>query len=184
MARGVVVAWDGGRGFGFVQSPDFDEDVFVHVSTVEGRAALRTGQRVEFAAEVGERGLRAVRVIPGRAGISPTMAAGGLLVAVLVAVAGALHRLGAGWVAAVVGGIWAVTWVVYARDKRQAGLHGRRVPESALLGLALLGGSPAAALAMVILRHKTRKAGFLLRFAAVVALQVGLAVLVLRYRRG
>ena len=180
MARGVVVAWDGKRGFGFVQSAEYAEDVFVHVSVVEGKVALRTGQKVEFAAEMGERGLRAVRVVPGRVGISPAMAAGGLLVAVLVAVAGGLHQLGLGWVAAVVGGVWVVTWFVYARDKRQAGLHGRRIPESALLGLALLGGSPAAAAAMLILRHKTRKASFLLKFAAVVVLQVGLTALIFR----
>ena len=182
MARGVVVAWNAGRGFGFVQSGAYPEDLFVHVSDVEGRVPLRTGQKVEFAAESGDRGMRAVRVVPGRVGLSPTMSAGGLLVAVLVAIAGSLHHLGAGWLAAVLGAIWAGTWAVYAWDKRRAGLHERRVPESVLLTLALLGGSPAALVAMVILRHKTRKISFLVKFAVVVAAQVGLAVLWFRGR--
>ena len=182
MARGVVVAYDAKRGFGFIQSGEFPEDVFVHVSNVEGRGALRTGQRVEFAAEVGERGLRAVRVVPGRVGLSPTLAAAGLMVAVLIAIEEGLRRLGLGWVAAVVGGIWGVTWLVYAWDKRRAGLHERRVPEVVLLGLALVGGSPSAAAAMLILRHKTRKVSFLLKFAGVVAVQVAAAVAIYRAR--
>ena len=182
MARGVVVAYDAKRGFGFVQSPDFPEDVFVHVSVVEGKVPLRTGQRVEFAAGPSERGLRAIRVIPGRVGLSPTLAAAGLLVAALVAIEEGLRHLGLRWYAALVGAVWGVTWFVYARDKRRAGLGERRVPEAVLLGLALVGGSPAAAVAMLILRHKTRKASFLLKFAAVVALQVALAVVVLRSR--
>ena len=182
MARGVVVAWNAGRGFGFVQSGAYPEDLFVHVSDVAGRVPLRTGQKVEFAAEPGDKGLRAVRVVPGRVGLSPALSAGGLLVAVLVALAGALHHFGAGWVVAVLAAVWAGTWFVYAWDKRRAGLHERRVPESVLLTLALLGGSPAALVAMVILRHKTRKVSFLVKFAVVVVAQVALAVLFLRGR--
>ena len=182
MARGVVVAYDAKRGFGFVQSSDFPEDVFVHVSVVEGKLALRTGQKVEFAAEMGDRGLRATRVVPGRVGLSPTMSAAGLLVAALVAIEEGLRYLGLSWVAALVGAVWGVTWFVYAWDKRRAGLGERRISEASLLGLALLGGSPAALLAMVILRHKTRKPSFLIKFAAVVAVQVALAVVLLRSR--
>jgi len=182
MARGVVVAYDTQRGFGFVQSAEFLDDVFVHVSVVEGKVPLRTGQKVEFAAELGERGLRAIRVIPGRAGLSPTLSAAGLLGAALVAIEEALRHLGLSWLAALVGAVWGVTWFVYAWDKRRAGLGERRVPEVVLLSLALVGGSPAALVAMLILRHKTRKPSFLLKFAAVVASQVALAVVVFRSR--
>ncbi len=182
MASGVVVAFDSKRGFGFIQSSTFDEDVFVHVSTVEGGVPLRSGQKVEFAAETGDRGLRATRVIPGRPGLSPTMSAAGLLVAALVAIEESLRHLGLQWFVAALGAIWGVTWFVYARDKRRAGLGERRVPESALLALALLGGSPAAAAAILVLRHKTRKTSFLLKFAAVAAIQVGLAILYLSRR--
>ena len=51
-----------------------------------------------------------------------------------------------------------------------------RVPESVLLGLALVGGSPAAALAMwgFRRRHKTSKPDFLRWFWMIVIVQVAL----------
>ena len=171
MASGVVVSFDSRKGFGFIRSTEYREDVFVHVEEVDGRVALKSGQRVEFVARETDRGLRATRVVPGRVGLSPSMAAGGLLVAVLVAVTGALHKVGLGWIGAYLGAIGVATWASFAWDKRQAGLEGRRVPELVLLGLSMAGGSPAAAVAMSLLRHKTRKASFRLKFALVLAAQ-------------
>ena len=55
------------------------------------------------------------------------------------------------------------------------------MPEAVLLGLALVGGSPAAALAMGLLRHKTRKPPFLVAFAVVLLVQAGL-LLAIRLR--
>jgi uncharacterized membrane protein YsdA (DUF1294 family) len=46
-----------------------------------------------------------------------------------------------------------------------------RVPESALLLLALVGGSPAAVAAMLAFRHKTSKAWFMFRLVLVVVAQ-------------
>ncbi len=182
MASGVCVAFDLGRGFGFVRSPAYREDVFVHLSVIDGGKPLKAGQRVEFAAEPTDRGLRAIRVVPGRPGLSPTMAGIGLLCAALVALEETFRRLGARWFVAWFAAIWAVTWAAYAWDKRRAGLGDRRVPESALLGLALIGGSPAALLAMIILHHKTRKPRFLIRFAAVLLAQAGAVLAYLKYR--
>ena len=171
MARGIVVSFDLRKGFGFIRSPESREDVFVHVTAVDGKVALRPGQRVEFVAEPTEKGPRATRVVPGRAGLSPTMSAAVLLIAVLLGVTGGLHKAGLGWMAAYLGAIWLATWLAYARDKRRAGLGERRVPEAALLGLALIGGSPSAMMAMLVLRHKTRKPAFLIPFALIVLAQ-------------
>lgn len=180
MDRGVVVTFDAEKGFGFIRSRSHREDVFVHRSAVVGDAPLRVGQRVTFDAEPSDRGPRATRVEPGRMGLSPDRV--GVLalgVALVVATLG-LHRLGLGWL-----GAWLLvanlaTWSVFAWDKRQAGLDGRRVPEVALLGMALVGGSPAAILAMRLLRHKTRKPAFLIPFVGVVVLQVVLIVVAYR----
>lgn len=54
----------------------------------------------------------------------------------------------------------AVAVVTYGADKRAARRNGRRVPESTLHLLALLGGWPGALAAQQVLRHKTRKQPF------------------------
>ena len=48
-----------------------------------------------------------------------------------------------------------ITFVVYALDKRKAKQSKWRIRESTLLGMAAVGGSIGALLAMKILRHKT-----------------------------
>lgn len=53
-----------------------------------------------------------------------------------------------------------LTWAAFALDKRAARLGGRRTPERTLHALSALGGWPGAAVAIVGLRHKNRKAGF------------------------
>ncbi|WP_435018108.1 DUF1294 domain-containing protein [Tundrisphaera sp. TA3] len=168
---GTVVSFDAERGFGFIRSASYREDVFVHITAVDGRVPLRSGQKVRFTAEPAERGPRAVRVTPGRPGLSPALSAAAILAAGLIGATLALHRLGLAWVGAWLGGISAATWAVYAWDKRQASLGNRRVPEAVLLNLALIGGSPAALVAMMTLRHKTRKRSFQIAFAAVVLIQ-------------
>ncbi len=58
----------------------------------------------------------------------------------------------------------AVTLALYAWDKARArssnGRRGKRVPERVLLGMGVLGGAPAALIAMRLLRHKTRHSQF------------------------
>lgn len=54
----------------------------------------------------------------------------------------------------------ALAFALYGWDKALARLHRRRVPETALLCCALLGGSAGALLAMALFRHKIRKPPF------------------------
>jgi uncharacterized membrane protein YsdA (DUF1294 family) len=68
-----------------------------------------------------------------------------------------------------------LAFAAFGFDKAQAERGGRRVRESTLLKLALLGGSPGAYAGRSAFRHKTRKQPFnsQLRFTAVLQVVVG-----------
>ncbi|MCL5961324.1 MAG: DUF1294 domain-containing protein [Chloroflexi bacterium] len=68
-------------------------------------------------------------------------------------------------------------FLAYVIDKRRAKTGRRRIKESQLLALALVGGSPGALAAMLLFHHKTRKNSFRLPFALIVTLQFALALL-------
>jgi CspA family cold shock protein len=69
MASGTVKWFDPKRGYGFIR-PEQGEDVFVHVSALEGSGmeSLQEGQTVEFDIEQGRKGLQAANVRPLQAG--------------------------------------------------------------------------------------------------------------------
>jgi cold shock CspA family protein len=67
MATGIVVRFDGDRGYGFIEPDDGGEDVFLHASVLDDdvKSLMRIGKRVQFDAVGGERGRKAfdVRVL-------------------------------------------------------------------------------------------------------------------------
>ncbi len=65
-----------------------------------------------------------------------------------------------------------VTAFYYTLDKLRAIKQGYRVPEKMLLSLGFLGGTPAAFLSMLLLRHKTRKTSYQWQFAVVTVIQL------------
>lgn len=67
--------------------------------------------------------------------------------------------------------------IVQFRDDKQRAIAGeKRIPESDLLFLAAIGGSPAALLARQWFRHKTRKEPFSTRLMVIVMVQAGVAI--------
>jgi len=69
-----------------------------------------------------------------------------------------------------------LTIVQYWDDKQRAIAGEKRIPESSLLFLAAIGGSPAALLARRWFRHKTRKEPFSTRLMVIVMVQAGVAI--------
>ncbi len=179
MTTGVVVSFDERNGFGFIRSRAFAQDVFVHARSVKGGRLLRAGQRVRFQAESSEKGPRAVHVQPRQAALRlvakltpEALVASLLAVALLALVVSFRFAAGWSWPAAWLAAILPVTFAAFVLDKRRAIFGRRRLSESVLLGLALAGGSPAALIAMPLLRHKTQKGPFRLAVGLIVALQL------------
>jgi uncharacterized membrane protein YsdA (DUF1294 family) len=65
------------------------------------------------------------------------------------------------------------TIVRFWQDKQRALAGERRISESDLLGLALIGGSPGALIARRLFRHKTKKEPFSTQLFLIIALQLG-----------
>ena len=63
-------------------------------------------------------------------------------------------------------------------DKAAAIRGSRRVPETTLLALAVIGGSPGGILGMLLFRHKTRKPAFSIGFPAILLCQAALAYVI------
>ncbi len=66
MATGTVKWFNNTKGFGFIESSQGEEDIFVHYSVImgEGFKKLTAGQTVEFEIESGPKGLTATNVQP------------------------------------------------------------------------------------------------------------------------
>lgn len=75
-----------------------------------------------------------------------------------------------------------VAFAMYAADKKKAKKGAYRISERTLLGVAVIGGSAGAWLAMQICRHKTKKAKFGVGVPVIFILQVASA-LVVYYKR-
>ena len=59
--KGKVKMFNASRSFGFITGED-GKDVYVHITAVEGGAALAVGDNVEYEVESGDRGPRAKNV--------------------------------------------------------------------------------------------------------------------------
>ncbi|REC80126.1 DUF1294 domain-containing protein [Chryseobacterium elymi] len=65
-----------------------------------------------------------------------------------------------------------ITFIIFSWDKRLSIKHRRRIPETTLLGAAFIGGTIGGILGMFIFRHKVSKKSFLLKFGAIILIQI------------
>lgn len=75
----------------------------------------------------------------------------------------------------------AVAFALMRIDKQKAKKDKYRIPESTLMGCAVIGGSIGAWLGMQVFRHKTRHKKFTLGIPFVMGIQALLAVIVWYY---
>ena len=166
--KGRIMSWHDDKGFGFTQPIDGSADVFVHIKAFRNLSRRPTnGTIVSYALTTDEQGRpRAVDAtlagdrLPVRrrreTSRLPVMLAFGFL-----AFMGGAALTGLTWTIPAAYLIASIaTYLVYWLDKSAARADRRRVPESTLHLLALVGGWPGALVAQQQYRHKTRKREF------------------------
>jgi uncharacterized membrane protein YsdA (DUF1294 family) len=70
-----------------------------------------------------------------------------------------------------------IVFILAGYDKNQARKKKHRIPENTLFFFEAIGGTIGLLLAMLFFRHKTSKSSFIIKFSAIVFIQILIAVL-------
>jgi len=173
--QGIVVYYNQEKGYGFIDSKEHSEDIFVHHSKIKNASSLSEGQEVEFEVKSSSKGLNAINVIAGDKQYSPYLIFGLLSATIVVAIFALFYFYFK--VNPIIGYLIAInitTFFLYGYDKAIASTNRLRIPENNLHALAILGGSPAGLSAQKFFRHKTIKGSFQLIYWLIVLGQIGL----------
>lgn len=190
--KGTLKSWNDERGFGFIESDQGGQEIFVHVkaiSNLKGRPALNLP--LSFEVEMGPNGKkrakhvevvrspRAARILrndsPAQWGTATLFAIPAFILLFVVLVF--LWRVPSTY-AAIYLTASIIAFVAYALDKSAAQSNRWRTSESTLHLLAIGCGWPGALLAQQFLRHKSSKREFRAVFWATVVLNVGAFIFV------
>lgn len=175
--QGKIINYNSEKGYGFIVSKGYNENIFVHKSDISNAKELFQGQHVEFTLQQSKKGLSAVSVVAGAKQQSPYFIFGLFSALITLAIFSYFYiyepikPLFSYLIA-----INVTTFLLYGYDKLIAGGEKLRVPEWNLHALALLGGSPAGLMAQKFFRHKTIKGSFQLVYWLIVLGQIGLVV--------
>lgn len=174
--NGVLVKWNEDKGFGFVQMANSQQQTFAHIKEFENRRRKpKVGDEVTFKLQQQPDGkLRATGVAYVRESVDWWM------LPILIIAFGYIGGVGyaslvtdfpveVSWAFALLS---AVTYLLYALDKRAAQHKNQRTPEKVLHWLSVLGGWPGALIAQQQFRHKTRKTSFRVGFYFTVILNI------------
>ena len=177
--QGYIIHFNEEKGYGFIDSDEHEENIFVHISEVTNAESLKQGQEVEFQIEKTAKGLSAVSVKAGAKQHSPYLIFG--IVSLLMTLA--IFTYATQQLQILLAYLLAInisTFLLYGYDKFVSKGERLRVPELNLQALALLGGSPAALLAQRFFRHKTIKESFQIVYWIIVAIQFGVLIFMMK----
>lgn len=184
--EGHIKSWTDDRGFGFIESAQGGQEIFVHIKAFPARSGRpQVNQPVSFEVELNREGKKRAKNVafiqPTRTSqrsrihpavqwgtatlfAIPAFAALYLLAAVLWKVP---NKVALGYLV-----LSLLCFVAYYLDKTAAASDGWRTKESTLLSFGLLGGWPGALIAQQFLRHKSTKASFRSAFWGTVVVNV------------
>ena len=174
--EGIITEWDDERGFGFLETTEVKDRIFVHISAFESSLNRpQVGDEISFVMgrdEQGrERAIHAAFLFPpaeNQRKSSTRQGLNALFMLFMVAFSSLLLMAitpPMTWpVLAAILILSPVTFVIYGRDKIAAINHRWRTPEATLQLLALCGGWPGALIAQRHYRHKTSKLSFQVMF--------------------
>ncbi len=173
--QGKIINYNSEKGYGFIYSDKYAENIFVHKSDIRNADELFQGQNVEFQIKKTKKGLSAVSVEAGAKQQSPYFIFG--IISAIMSVAIFTYFYIYEPIQPIISYLIAInisTFLLYGYDKLISSGDQLRVPEWNLHALALLGGSPAGLMAQKFFRHKTVKGSFQLVYWVIVVVQVGL----------
>jgi uncharacterized membrane protein YsdA (DUF1294 family)/cold shock CspA family protein len=173
--HGIVVHYNSEKGYGFIDSKEHSEDIFVHHSKIKNTSSLSQGQEVEFDITTSSKGISAINVIAGSKQHSPYLIFGIVSALLTISIFAILYLYS--HINPIISYLIAInitTFFLYGYDKIIASTERLRVPENNLHALAILGGSPAGLSAQKFFRHKTIKGSFQLVYWIIVFGQIGL----------
>lgn len=193
--QGRITRWKDDQGYGFISPNVGGEEVFLHIKAFKPRQLRPVGDETvtyELVSDASGRPRAAAVAFVNGAGRRTMAGAGGpsrfplLVVALFFAFFGV--STAAGRLPLVLLGFYAfvslIAFAAYALDKSAARSGRWRTAESTLHLLSLVGGWPGALVAQNRLRHKSRKASFLVAFWATVMLNCGFLGWLLTARGG
>lgn len=178
-STGQIVNWQKHRGYGFVESNG--RRIFLHIRDFAAyHKDPEVGDQITFELGTDAHGRPCAQNALHVGARRWQFGLGGLWLLLLIGVPVlALLRFSARVDFHILAGYFAVislfTAALYWDDKRRARLAQRRIPESTLHLLELVGGWPAAFLAQRWLRHKNSKLSYQMVFWLIVALHEGVA---------
>lgn len=171
--QGYIIHFNEDKGYGFIGSDEYEENIFVHISQVKNADKLTQGQTVQFGIEKTKKGLAAINVMAGKKQYSPYLIFGLISLFITLIIFYTTNQYTQILIAYFIS-INVTTFVLYGYDKFISSSEKLRVPELNLQTLALLGGSPAALFAQKFFRHKTVKGSFQVIYWVIVVGQIGL----------
>lgn len=177
--QGYVIHFNEKKGYGFIGSDEYEDNIFVHVTQIKNADELSQGQAVEFNIEKTKKGLAAINVIAGEKRLSPYLLFGLISLFTVLIIFTYLNQYLQMLIAYLIA-INITTFTLYGYDKFISKGEKLRVPELNLQALALLGGSPAALMAQKFFRHKTIKGSFQIMYWLIVIGQIGLLIFILK----